>query len=241
MKRILHLMVYLYPKPWRDRYGSEFAALLEETSPGLGVLADTLKGALSMHVLRGRFLQVLLAGGILGAILAYGISITLPKSYTSKSSLQVGGIAEPRGMVNTLTERVLSRATLTHMIQDLDLYARERSQKPIEDVVERMRRNIRIESLTDETFSIEYNYEDPSIARRVNQGLVSRFIDENLRQYSSGAAPKDRGGFLRLQTPATLQLTPTFPNWRLITSLGLAGGLVIGAILAYRFRSSTLS
>ena len=43
-------LVRLYPQAWRDRYGDEFAALLEERPPTAGDVLDTLRGALDAHL-----------------------------------------------------------------------------------------------------------------------------------------------------------------------------------------------
>ncbi len=39
-------LVRLYPKPWRARYGDEFAAILEAQRPSVGLLVDVIAGAL---------------------------------------------------------------------------------------------------------------------------------------------------------------------------------------------------
>jgi hypothetical protein len=43
-------LVRLYPQAWRDRYGAEFASLLEERPPGFRDAADTLRGAADAHL-----------------------------------------------------------------------------------------------------------------------------------------------------------------------------------------------
>lgn len=46
------LLLLVYPQAWRERYGEEMSALLEETPPRLGATLDLLRGALIAH-LRG--------------------------------------------------------------------------------------------------------------------------------------------------------------------------------------------
>lgn len=45
-----HRLLLLYPESWRERYGEEMDALLEETPPSLSATADLLRGALVAHV-----------------------------------------------------------------------------------------------------------------------------------------------------------------------------------------------
>ena len=50
----MSLLVRLYPASWRERYGDEMAAMLEDRPPGPFDLADLLLGALDAHLhLRG--------------------------------------------------------------------------------------------------------------------------------------------------------------------------------------------
>lgn len=87
MKHLLRL----YPRAWRDRYGEEFEALLEQRSRSLRDSVDIVRGALDarLHVHRGRNLMrntfihlaglsLLLAGSlsILGAINRYGFLLS---------------------------------------------------------------------------------------------------------------------------------------------------------------------
>ena len=49
MKR--HLLLRLYPRAWRERYGEELAAQLEEERPlRIGIVGDLLRGALDAHL-----------------------------------------------------------------------------------------------------------------------------------------------------------------------------------------------
>lgn len=43
-------LLSLYPEAWRDRYGTEMAALLDETPPTLAATLDLVRGALVAHV-----------------------------------------------------------------------------------------------------------------------------------------------------------------------------------------------
>ena len=69
------LLIRCYPARWRDRYGDEFDALLEERPLGPFDVADILLGALDAQLrLRGR-----------GANIAQGRGLSM--------SLRIGGIA----------------------------------------------------------------------------------------------------------------------------------------------------
>jgi len=50
MRRSIQLAVNLYPHRWRERYGVEFDAVLEDINPGWREFADILRGALTMQI-----------------------------------------------------------------------------------------------------------------------------------------------------------------------------------------------
>ena len=50
MKRLLRVVVKLYPRKWRDHYGGEFEALLDDTGVNGRVVLDVLSGALLMQL-----------------------------------------------------------------------------------------------------------------------------------------------------------------------------------------------
>lgn len=43
-------LLSLYPEAWRDRYGKEMSALLDQTPPGVTATLDLLRGALTAHL-----------------------------------------------------------------------------------------------------------------------------------------------------------------------------------------------
>ena len=93
----------------------------------------------------------------------------------------------------------MSRTVLTTIINNFNLYQRERSSVPIEDVIEEMKKKISILPVstvgaaggqtghTVPAFVVQFAYENRYLAQRVVQDLVSRFIDENIRNRSDAS------------------------------------------------------
>ena len=46
------LLMKQYPREWRDRYGDEFLAVLEDTALTPSVIIDTIRAAVDAHVCR---------------------------------------------------------------------------------------------------------------------------------------------------------------------------------------------
>jgi polysaccharide chain length determinant protein (PEP-CTERM system associated) len=84
--------------------------------------------------------------------------------------------------LQSISQQILSRTRLERIIQDFNLYERERQIGIMEDVVEKMRsRDIKVETLKGDAFRIAFVGDNPHTVMRVTERLASHFIDENLR------------------------------------------------------------
>ena len=85
--------------------------------------------------------------------------------------------------LQTISQQILSRTRLEQIVQDFNLYAKERADKELmEDIVEKMRtRDIGIDIIKGDAFRVSYQANDPRVAMRVTERLASLFIDESLR------------------------------------------------------------
>lgn len=106
---------------------------------------------------------------------------------------------EVAARINAMYQGIVSRPNLTNLITTLNLYPSERRTKPIEDVIETMRKNIVMSPLAGISrvqqakqsgiaFSISFSYEDRRKAQQVTRELISKFIDESLRTRSAQSA-----------------------------------------------------
>lgn len=130
-------------------------------------------------------------------IIALGTVIVahyLPNRYRSETLILVVPQQVPESYVrSTITSRIedrlqsisqqiLSRTRLERIINDFNLYPKERATGIMEDVVERMRsRDIKVETLKGDAFRVSYIGDNPITVMKVTDRLASHFIDENLR------------------------------------------------------------
>jgi hypothetical protein len=110
MKRVIRSIVRLYPARWRDRYRSEFDALLEDMSPGWRDLFDVLKGALTMRMSMASLGRSVAAFGVVGALLAGAFSFTLRDRYRSVALVEMS--MGEREELSQLSRTVLSQDAL---------------------------------------------------------------------------------------------------------------------------------
>ena len=94
--------------------------------------------------------------------------------------------------LQSIAQEVLSRTRLEQIISDFKLYQKEQQQRSREEVVELMRKDIKIELPTkrDEKgyFTVSYIGRDPNVVTTVANRLSSQFIEENLKQREEQAA-----------------------------------------------------
>jgi polysaccharide chain length determinant protein (PEP-CTERM system associated) len=130
---------------------------------------------------------------VLVSVGTYLWSRTLPDQYRSETLILVVPQRVPESYVrptvtariedrlNSIRQQILSRTRLEAIITDLDLYPRLRRVALMEDVIERMRRDITITVARDDSFRVAYTSDKPVTAMRVAERLSRLFIDENLR------------------------------------------------------------
>jgi hypothetical protein len=123
----------------------------------------------------------------------------------------------------------------------------------MEDVVDRMRHDVSFERIGDSSaFHVRFRYGDAEQARRTEQEVINRLMAANVTMRGASARPRpdltgadrrlpDRGYNMEVLGPASLPKHPSWPNRLLIAAMGLAAGLLLGAVTAAvaRTRAST--
>ena len=149
-----------------------------------------------LGIVRRRHLQFLIPL-LLGWAVVWGASWVLPPRYQSSTLILVEHPTMPRDYVKpnvnddlqermqSITQQILSRTRLLHIIEQLNLYTDQHSQTSSDLEVGRMRKDIDIELVRDAgyqitAFNVSYSSGDPHLAQRVTSELTNLFINENL-------------------------------------------------------------
>ncbi len=140
-----------------------------------------------------------------GLVIAVVAAFLWPDTYRSTAVMRITPqkVSErlvPSELTQRMSERlsameteILSRSTLAAMINQpaLNLYPKEKLQKPVEDIVQEMRNKfIQIRMLSvpgsdigtgkgSSAFSISFDYADRYKAKQVVEQLVTKFMDQN--------------------------------------------------------------
>jgi succinoglycan biosynthesis transport protein ExoP len=105
---------------------------------------------------------------------------TMPKDYVTPN---VNDDLQER--LQSITQQILSRTRLLHIISQFDLYGGDRGQRTPDEKVERMRKDIAIELVRNgrnqiSSFNVAFTSRDPHLAQQVTSELTNLFINENL-------------------------------------------------------------
>lgn len=166
---------------------------------------------------RRKWLALPVFAGVCTAVMS--VAAFLPDVYRSAATILVERQKVPEAFVQstvtsgidsrlqTITQQILSRARLEGLIDRFGLYADMRQRVPLEQVVERMRQDVRLELKGQQqnraadsptiAFTIGYSGHDPQAVAQVTNTLASFYIEENLKVREQQAAGTVE--FLRVQ------------------------------------------
>src|SRR5207248_2955995 len=169
--------------------------MTDETRKGSGL--DTVLAVWS----RRKWLAII--GFVFPLTASVSIIAFLPNVYRSTATVLVDRQQIPETMVrptvtsaletrlHTISQEILSRSRLDALIKQFNLYADVRRSVALEDVIQRMRSDIKLELKSIEqkedlrsatiSFALSYAGRNPELVARVTNTLASFYIEENLK------------------------------------------------------------
>ena len=145
-----------------------------------------------LGILRRRYWLLLVPVAIVSAATAVVVR-KLPDQYRAETLILVVPQRVPENYVrSTVTSRledrlqsirqqILSRTRLERIVQEFNLYADERQTQIMEDVIAKMRLDVRIDVVKGDAFTVAYIGSEPRTVMRVTDRLADLFKEENLR------------------------------------------------------------
>jgi polysaccharide chain length determinant protein (PEP-CTERM system associated) len=155
-----------------------------------------------LHILRRRIWVLLVPFAVVSAGTA-AVVRKLPDTYRSVALLLVVPQRVPESFVKStvttriedrlpaLAQQILSRTRLEQIIQEFDLYPKERKTGIMEDVVEQMRRDVGFDPKKGDSFSVSYVGPDARTVMKVTERIASTFIDESMKDRANLAEGTD--------------------------------------------------
>lgn len=141
----------------------------------------------------------------------------IPDSMATPTGMNLGSMLESLAdlRISRLQQKVLATGSLVEIITKFNLYPNQRQATPIADIAEKMRAKVKIDlvssalanpasaqkvtasQLSAIAFNLSYDYSDALLAQQVTNELVSRFLDEDLKDRRNQA--KETAAFLDSQ------------------------------------------
>jgi len=153
MRNWIRLAARLYPARWRQRYGEELDALIEDSGEGWRDVLDVGVGGITMQ-LAGK--QVTIVLGLAGLLLGFAGSLVLDPSYEARVGLK----AQAGGLDKTARE-ALTRRKLLEVVKQRGLYPDLEFKLPSEDIVQRMRSDLSVRQVEGGGAELSFRYSDP--------------------------------------------------------------------------------
>ncbi|MFO1435953.1 MAG: Wzz/FepE/Etk N-terminal domain-containing protein [Gammaproteobacteria bacterium] len=139
-------------------------------------------------------------------LIALGVTFGLPAIYRSKAVILIEQQEIPKELVTStvtsyadqriqeITQRVMTTSNLLDIIKRFELYQSERKKDPLEVVVEDMRKDISVDTISADVvdpirgqptkatiaFTVSYENRSADLAQKVANELVSLYLKENL-------------------------------------------------------------
>ena len=202
-------------------------------------------------------MQVAAAMAIVGAVVGLILNGHQPPRFISTVQLRMTTQRDPNFPVkeealasnaaykrDMMVQQTMSRGSLTELMlrPGMDLYREERRALPFEDVVLKMRDDLRVRLLNDGFIDVSFAYRDPKRAQAVAQEMAAKFLEENVainqqRDWVFREAwrrPAPKGENLAVVRAAS---TPTPASSRVIwVAYGLLAGALLGIAAALVWR-----
>ena len=155
----------------------------------IGQFVGRIPGALTRH----RWLVI--ATGSIVALTTIAVVFRLPNRYTSEATLfSVQQQVPERYVVSTTTadvsqdldtiaQEIFSRPLLLGIIDEFNLYAKQKARLTPEQLVELARRDVTVQQLKSRAngFKLSFVAETPQLAQMVTSKLTTTFIEQNLK------------------------------------------------------------
>jgi uncharacterized protein involved in exopolysaccharide biosynthesis len=159
-----------------------------------------------LAVLRRRRWYMILPVVLIVPIVVF-VALTLPPTYRSTATILIEQQQIPQDLVRTtvtsfadqrvqvISQRIMTTANLSRVIEQYNLYPEVRQQRPMSAVVATMRDSIRLRMVSADVvdprsgraqqasiaFTLSFDDASPQVAKRVTDELVSLFLEENMR------------------------------------------------------------
>lgn len=210
MRTLYRLLLGLYPARVKSEFREEMTNVFEQayaaerqkgTVPFLRFCARETAGMLTGLLTEERTMthkRRALAGGVagllIGGVAGAGVAAWTSQTYTSTALFRANASRVPEQIVPVqsrpelqqvvprIAQTVTSRGNLLSLVKRYNLYPDDQARLPMEDLVDWVRRDLRISAQSDSVFEVSFTYPDRVLAQKVTGDLAGRIIEEYTRE-----------------------------------------------------------
>jgi len=165
-----------------------------------------------INILKRRIRYLLIPAAAI-TLLSIMLAVLLPPVYKSSATILIEEQEVPKELVKStvttfadqriqmISQRIMTRSNLMEIIGKFDLYADDRKSKTQEVILEKMRKSIKVETISADVidprngqptqatiaFTLSFEYESPAIAQKVANELTTLFLNENIKNRTQSA------------------------------------------------------
>lgn len=166
-----------------------------------------------LYAIRRRRTPILIIAATLFVISAL-VAFLLPPVYRSTATILIEEQEIPQEMIRstittyawqriqTISQRVMTRANLLEIVNKYDLYADKRKWETTEEITERMRKNVKMEPISADVidprtgqpraatiaFTLGYEGQNAQVTQKVANELTTLYLNENLKSRAEKSA-----------------------------------------------------
>lgn len=174
MRTLQKFLARIYPPAWRARYGEEFDAMLDQIEPRFEHLIDITKGALAMQFGEWSYVRWAIVFAAVGLVAGGLGQFALQDSWRSRVTLKFPSAEK----ANLAKEVLWSRPVMAEVMMRTGIYPGERQTTPLEDVVQQMHRDLRVEQVSPTEYVYSFRYRTGEGAKSTAAYLAVHAMDE---------------------------------------------------------------
>src|SRR5947209_3843241 len=176
MRKLVGLLLLLYPRQWRERYGEEFRALSEDARFRLSDGVDIISSAagIRMDRLSGKPKWKLLAAcALIGTIVGAIAAVPWPRRYQSTAVIRVDPAEHSQETITTeLVAAVTGTATLSNIVRANHLYEKTAMSETEKAARLRSAATVSVIGRGRDAIMLQFVDSSPLGAQRVTAALV---------------------------------------------------------------------
>lgn len=166
--------------------------------------------SLILAIAKRRFFFFLVPA-VIGAIIAVVVVYTIPQRYESLGTVLVESqqipvelvqstvTSDPNQRITIIQQRVMTRSNLVKIIDKYDVFKEDRKRLSVSSLIEQMQKLITLDVITSNVgsnrrgattiaFKVGFQHEDPQVAAKVANELVTLFLSENVKTRTERAS-----------------------------------------------------